>query len=144
MRVESTARGELSDSSEETVRVEGLSALFFEVVDVEDPVEVGQDTAYEIRVLNQGTKVARNIIVAALLPDDLKPLSTEGPTQGTIQGNQVVFQPLPRLAPKADTTFTVRAQGVHPGDQRVQIQIQSDDLKTPVTKEESTRVYADR
>ena len=144
LRVESTARGELSDSSEETVRVEGLSALFFEVVDVEDPVEVGQDTAYEIRVLNQGTKVARNIIVAALLPDDLKPLSTEGPTQGTIQGNQVVFQPLPRLAPKADTTFTVRAQGVHPGDQRVQIQIQSDDLKTPVTKEESTRVYADR
>ena len=144
LRVESTARGELSDSSEETVRVEGLSALFFEVVDVEDPVEVGRDTAYEIRILNQGTKVARNIIVAALLPDDLKPLSTEGPTQGTIQGNQVVFQPLPRLAPKADTTFTVRAQGVHPGDQRVQIQIQSDDLKTPVTKEESTRVYSDR
>ena len=144
LRVESTARGELSDSSEETVRVEGLAALFFEVVDVEDPVEVGGDTAYEIRVLNQGTKVARNIIVAALFPDDLKPLSTEGPTQGTIQGNQVVFQPLPRLAPKADTMFTVRAQGVQPGDQRVQIQIQSDDLKTPVTKEESTRVYSDR
>ena len=144
LRVESTARGELSDSSEETVRVEGLSALFFEVVDLEDPVEVGRDTAYEIRVLNQGTKVARNIIVAALLPDDLKPLSTEGPTQGSIQGNQVVFQPLPRLAPKADTTFTVRAQGVHPGDQRVQVQIQSDDLKTPVTKEESTKVYSDR
>ena len=81
---------------------------------------------------------------AALLPDDLKPLSTEGPTQGSIQGNQVVFQPLPRLAPKADTTFTVRAQGVHPGDQRVQVQIQSDDLKTPVTKEESTKVYSDR
>ncbi|MEC8337538.1 MAG: hypothetical protein VXZ84_05300 [Planctomycetota bacterium] len=144
LRVESTARGELSDSSEETVKVEGLSALFFEVVDLEDPVEVGRDTAYEIRVLNQGTKVARNIIVAALLPDDLKPLSTEGPTQGSIQGNQVVFQPLPRLAPKADTTFTVRAQGVHPGDQRVQVQIQSDDLKTPVTKEESTKVYSDR
>jgi len=144
VRVESTARGELSDSSEETVRVEGLSALFFEVVDVEDPVEVGRDTAYEIRVLNQGTKVARNIVVAALLPNDLKPLSTEGPTQGTIQGNQVVFQPLGRLAPKADATFTVRAQGVQPGDQRVQIQIQSDDLKTPVTKEESTRVYSDR
>lgn len=144
VRVESTARGELSDSSEETVRVEGLSALFFEVADVEDPVEVGRDTAYEIRVLNQGTKVARNIVVAALLPNDLKPLSTEGPTQGTIQGNQVVFQPLGRLAPKADATFTVRAQGVQPGDQRVQIQIQSDDLKTPVTKEESTRVYSDR
>jgi len=144
LRVESTARGELSDSSEETVRVEGLSALFFEVVDLEDPVEVGRDTAYEIRVLNQGTKVARNIVVAALIPSDLKPLSTEGPTQGTIQGNQVVFQPLVRLAPKADATFTVRVQGVKPGDQRVQIQIQSDDLQTPVTKEESTRVYADR
>lgn len=144
LRVESTARGELSDSSEETVRVEGLAALFFEVVDVEDPVEVGGDTAYEIRVLNQGTKVARNIVVTALLPPDLKPLSAEGPTHGAVRGNQVVFEALPRLAPKADTTFTVRAQGIHPGDQRVQIQIQSDDLKRPVTKEESTRVYTDR
>ncbi len=144
LRVESTAQGDLSDSSEETVRVEGLSALFFEVVDVEDPVEVGGDTAYEIRVLNQGTKVASNIVVTAMLPPDLKPLSTDGPTHGRIHGNQVVFEPLPRLVPKADTTYTVHARGVEPGDQRVQVQIQSDDLKRPVTKEESTRVYADQ
>ncbi len=144
LRVESTAQGELSDSSEETVRVEGLSALFFEVVDVEDPVEVGGDTAYEIRVLNQGTKVASNIVVTAMLPPDLKPLSTDGPTHGRIQGNQVVFEPLPRLVPKADTTYTVHARGVEPGDQRVQVQIQSDDLRRPVTKEESTTVYADQ
>ena len=144
LRVESTAQGDLSDSSEETVRVEGLSALFFEVVDVEDPVEVGGDTAYEIRVLNQGTKVASNIIVTAMLPPDLKPLSTDGPTHGRIQGNQVVFEPLPRLVPKADTTYTVHARGIQPGDQRVKVQIQSDDLRRPVTKEESTRVYADQ
>ena len=79
-----------------------------------------------------------------MLPEDLKPLSTDGPTHGTIQGNQVVFEPLPRLAPKGDTTYTVHAQGVRPGDQRVRVQVQSDDLKSPVTKEESTRVYADR
>jgi len=143
LRVESTAQGDLSDSSEETVQVEGLSALFFEVVDVEDPVEVGGETSYEIRVLNQGTKLARNIVVTAMLPEDLKPLSTDGPTHGTIQGNQVVFEPLPRLAPKGDTTYTVHAQGVRPGDQRVRVQVQSDDLRSPVTKEESTRVYAD-
>ena len=40
--------------------------------------------------------------------------------------------------------YTVHVQGVRPGDQRVRVQVQSDDLKSPVTKEESTRVYADR
>ena len=35
------------------------------------------------------------------------------------------------------------AQGVKPGDQRVRIQLTSDENRTPITKEEATRVYAD-
>jgi uncharacterized repeat protein (TIGR01451 family) len=144
LRVESTAKQQLSDSSEETIHVEGLPALFFEVVDVEDPVEVGGDTVYEIRVLNQGTKTANGIVVAAAIPQGMRALSADGPTQNQIQGNRVIFAPLPRLAAKADTTYSLRVQGVQPGDQRLRVQIQSDEMDSPVTKEESTRVYTDR
>ena len=113
------------------------------VVDVDDPVEVGGETVYEIRILNQGTKAATNVRLAALAPAQLRPVSAEGPTRNAIEGGRVLFEPVPRLAPKADTTFRIRVQGLQAGDQRLRVQVQSDEMQTPVTKEESTRVYAD-
>ncbi len=144
LRVETKAERDLSDRKEEEIIVEGLAALFFEVVDLEDPVEVGGETTYEVRVLNQGTKTANNIRVAALLPPQLRALAAEGPTQSTVEAGRVIFAPLQRLAPKADSTFRIRVQGVEEGDQRIRVQVQSDEMSSPVTKEESTNVYADR
>src|SRR5262249_15154784 len=43
------------------VHVEGVSGLTFEVVDLDDPVEVGAETTYEIRVVNQGSAPALNV-----------------------------------------------------------------------------------
>jgi hypothetical protein len=47
------------------------------------------------------------------------------------------------LAPKADTTYRVRVQGLRSGDLRLRVQLLTDEMSTPVTKEESTRVYSD-
>ena len=144
-RIQLTGRADqnLSDRREELIVVEGLPAIFFEVADVEDPVELGGETEYEIRVLNQGTKTSENIRVAALLPPDMEAISADGPTRHQVDGNRIFFEGLERLAPKADTTYRVRVRGVQPGDQRFRVQVQSDEMESPVTKEESTRVYAD-
>jgi hypothetical protein len=40
--------------------------------------------------------------------------------------------------------YKVRVRGVRPGDHRVRVQVVSDEVRTPVNKEESTRVYADQ
>jgi hypothetical protein len=55
----------------------------------------------------------------------------------------VLFDPLPKLAPRADTAFRIRVQGLRPGDLRVRVQLLTAEMESPVTKEESTRVYAD-
>jgi hypothetical protein len=34
-------------------------------------------------------------------------------------------------------------QCTSPGDMRVRVQLTSDEIRTPITKEESTRVFAD-
>jgi hypothetical protein len=73
----------------------------------------------------------------------MRPIAAEGPTRNTINGNQVFFEGLARLAPKADTTYRIRVQGLQPGDLRIRVQLLTDEIRTPVTKEESTRVYAD-
>jgi hypothetical protein len=54
-----------------------------------------------------------------------------------------VFEPLPRLAPKADTTYRIRVQGIQPGDLRLRVELSTDEISQPVNKEESTRVYSD-
>jgi hypothetical protein len=62
----------------------------------------------------------------------------------SIQAERVVFAPLPQLAPKADAMFRIHTQGLRAGDQRVRVQLTSDEVQQPITKEVSTRVYADQ
>ncbi len=144
MTIDGKAKQGLVDHKEQTVVIDGLAAVMFEVSDVDDPIEIGQPTTYEIRVVNQGTKPATNIQVLGLVPAEAKPLSAEGPTRFAIAGQQVTFEPLARLAPKADVTYKVKVQALAAGDLRFKVQLLSDDSRTPITKEESTRVYSDQ
>jgi len=143
LRLEGTAQRGLSARQEEVIQIEGVAAILFQVVDAADPIEVGGETTYEIRVVNQGSKAATNIQLRAELPAELKAVDAQGPTRYELQGQLVEFEPLARLAPKADTTYRLRVQGLRAGDLRVQVQLKTDEMRTPVTKEESTHVYAD-
>ena len=57
--------------------VEGVAAMSLEVVDLEDPIEVGGELTYEVRVLNQGSCVCTNIQIIATAPDGLQPRRRE-------------------------------------------------------------------
>ncbi|MHC4405908.1 MAG: hypothetical protein ACYTG0_40205, partial [Planctomycetota bacterium] len=105
--------------------------------------ELGGETTYEIRVVNQGSKAATNVELVATLPPEMRAVGAEGPARYQVDANRVVFEALPRLAPKADTTYRVRVQGLRSGDLRLRVQLLTDEMSTPVTKEESTRVYSD-
>jgi uncharacterized repeat protein (TIGR01451 family) len=141
--VSASADKGVSAEREQSVLIEGIAAIMFEVVDVNDPVEKGGETTYEIRVVNQGSKAATNVQLVLNLPTGMRPVAAEGPTHHAMGTNQIVFEGLSRLAPKADTTYRVRVQCLQPGDLRMQAQLMTNEIREPVTKEESTRVYAD-
>src|SRR5207247_8419519 len=88
--------------TESTFTVEGIPALLLEVVDLEDPIEVGGELTYEVRVVNQGSCPCTNIQITATVPEGLQPQEATGPSAHRVQGAQVVFEPLPKLATKAD------------------------------------------
>jgi uncharacterized repeat protein (TIGR01451 family) len=141
--IEGKAQQGLTDEVKQDVLVEGLAAIMFEVRDLEDPIEVGGETTYEIRVLNQGSKAAANVQVLVTLPPGIEAISASGETRHTVQGGGVVFEPLAQLAPKTDTVYRVQVKGVQPGDQRVTVQVNTDDISQPIRREESTRVFGD-
>lgn len=133
----------LASEQDHKLLVEGIAALYYGVADKIDPIEVGTDTTYVITVENQGSKTANNIQFAATVPNGMKPINGTGPTQATVRGQQVIFEPIVKLPPKAKTSFQVVVQGIRPGDQKLRVEMVSDDISTPVIKEESTRVYTD-
>ncbi|HZZ26969.1 MAG TPA: hypothetical protein VFE46_03085 [Pirellulales bacterium] len=143
LRSEVKATGGLTDASEQVTVVEGVAAVNFTVAHLEDPVEVGGQATYEIHIVNQGSKAANRLQVMAVLPPEIKPVSGEGPSRQAIEGQRIAFEPLARLAPKADVTYRVVGQCLAPGDLRVQVLLQTDDMAKPVVKEEGTRVYKD-
>jgi uncharacterized repeat protein (TIGR01451 family) len=134
----------LADQVAHVCEVEGLAALFFEVTDSEDPIEVNGVTEYVIRVGNQGTQAATSVRLVATLLGDLQPLAAQGPAGHRVENLTVAFEPLAKLAPSEEVIFRVRARGLSAGDQRVQVQLTSADHPAPITKEEVTRVYSDR
>ncbi|NCA12116.1 DUF11 domain-containing protein [bacterium] len=134
----------LSDQVAHTIEVEGLAAVTFEVTDSEDPIEVSGLTEYVIRVGNQGTKAASGVRLSATILGEMEPVEAKGPATHRIDNLTVSFEPLARLAPTEEAVYRIRVRGHRAGDQRVQVQLTSDDHPAPITKEEITRVYADR
>ncbi|HKB06516.1 MAG TPA: hypothetical protein VKD90_30250, partial [Gemmataceae bacterium] len=123
------------------VEVTGVPAVGFEVVNLDNPAEVGKEVTYEIRVVNQGTRPLTNVKIGAALTDGLSVVTVSGPTRHNQSGQAVAFEAIPRLAVKADVVIRVRAKGTVAGDLRCKVQMSCDQLKQPVFKEESTVFY---
>jgi len=136
------ARG-LRAEGEFGTKVEGLSAILVEMVDTDDPIEVGAETAYEIRVTNTGSQTENDIKLLATIPEKMEFRSAQGPVRHRLEGKTVIFEPLEKLAPRADAIMRVIVRGTEPGIVRFKMQVTSANLIEPVIKMEATRVYAD-
>ena len=108
------------------------------MVDDPDPILVGSTTTYTIRITNQGSADLVNINTAAAFPAQIAPVAT---AQGTITGQNVKFQTVPRLGSKQSVEFRLTARGVSVGDTRVKFTFTEDSLTSPIVEEESTRVF---
>jgi uncharacterized repeat protein (TIGR01451 family) len=144
LKVTSRAEQGLEDQTEASVHVEGLVVLSFEVKSVDGAIPVGSETSYEVAVVNEGSKPAANVQVVAAMPQGLRAMSGQGATRAVIEGDKLVFAPLAQLAPKAEAKFRVQVQGLRAGDLRAKIMVTADEVPQPITKEQSTHVYADQ
>lgn|GEM_PF-284704 len=129
-----------------TTRVVGIPALLLEVIDERDPVRIGDETVYTIRVQNQGSAEATNIKILGVLPNGQEFVSARGADNGASNRTElsgapaVDFAPLARLAPKATAEWTIRVRATTPGDVRFGVRMTADQLDSPVEETESTNL----
>ena len=87
---------------------------------------------------------ATNLQVTALFPPELKPLRADGPRHGAIDRRTGAIRDRSRgSSRRAKRHSASERKAIQPGDLRVKVQVQTDDMHQPVTKEENTRVYVD-
>lgn len=119
----------------------GEAGLLLEVVDLEDPIEVGGDTQYNIIIRNQGSAPTTNIRITAFVPPELAVSRVQGPTDHTKEEGKIVFEPL-NLPPMKDTIYRVYVRALKPGDVRFRVEMTADQLPAgPLREEESTNIY---
>lgn len=129
-------------SAAANLAVQGIPAVLLEMVDTEDPIEVGSEEKFYVTVTNQGTAVDTNIKMKMSFEDNFDYVSSQGPTRGTaVDTKHVEFAPLQSLAPGQKATWEIVAKALTAGDHRAEVEITTDAIERPVHKTESTRVY---
>jgi uncharacterized repeat protein (TIGR01451 family) len=132
-----------SAEAQAATSIQGTASLMLEVADLDDPVEIGRDTAYEIRVRNDGSKEAQNVGLSIELPVGIEMLNIQGPTQHIAESGLIVFKSIPSLPSGKTATFRIQIKGTEEGNQRIRARLTSDSIQEPLTVEELTRFYAD-
>jgi uncharacterized repeat protein (TIGR01451 family) len=130
-----------SQAAEFVTRVEGIADVVVEVIDSQDPVELGGETVYEIRVSNRGSQPAHQVQAAARLSSGCEAVDTQGPTRGKIERAQVVFEPISTLEPGAVETYQVRVACSQVGQFGFRAFVRCQEQPRPAVEEELTRVY---
>ncbi|MCA9111017.1 MAG: DUF11 domain-containing protein, partial [Planctomycetaceae bacterium] len=133
---------DLRSVSSTPLEVISLPALLVTVVDMEDPVAVGNKVEYEITVVNQGTAPDNNVNLTAKLPNGLKFVEGSGETQVESQGSNVSFGKVDRLNAGDRATWTLVAQAESAGDLRLKVDLDSEGLSSTATTVEPTQLYS--
>lgn len=133
--------GKCTSNAEVTTMWKGFAATHMCVIDTSDPICVGDTTVYRVCVTNRGSVEDTNVSLVLKFSKELQPLSASGPTRGTVSGNTVVFDTLPKLGSKESVEYSVTLKGVAIGDARGEATLSSDTLTTPVSDVENTHVY---
>lgn len=142
-RVSATSEGGASAEASVATTVDGTASLVVEVLDLDDPVEVGTETAYEVRVRNEGTKSASNVAIECHVPEGVAALSARGPTAHQGDSRQLTFAPIGELPPGKTALYRVIVQGSGAGKHRFRVRLTSDSIDEPLVHEELTYFYAD-
>lgn len=122
-------------------QVIGIHAIGVEVIDLVDPVPVGETITYVITVTNQGDQPGTNVRVVCTVPDSQEFLSGTGTTAVQAFGRSIAMQVIPVLEGKATATWRVQTKALRADDSRFRVEYSSDQFTKPIREDEATRLY---
>jgi hypothetical protein len=113
------------------------------LIDSEDPVAVGDQFTYTIKVLNQSEgNTLHNMTIVGLVPgDQMVYVSADGPTSFTVVGQEVRFGSVATLAPGATVEFHIKVKATAAGSAVFNATMRWDEFGEPIVNQEGTTVF---
>lgn len=138
-----TAEGYCAEAVCATVETlwEGIPAILLEVIDTDDPIEVGCPETYVITATNQGTAPDLNVQIVCILEDSSEFVSAGGATAGSHRDGVITFAPVRSLGTGQVATWRVIVKALAPHDTRFTVKLTSEMLDRSVDETESTHFY---
>jgi uncharacterized repeat protein (TIGR01451 family) len=121
--------------------VEGTASLVLEIIDLDDPVEVGSETAYEVRIKNEGSAVAKDVALTCEMPEGLSLLEAKGPTDFRNADGNLIFKAVSELRPGKTALYRIHVKGSEAGNKRFRVKLMSESIDEPLIFEELTKFY---
>lgn len=143
---EARAEGPLSARGAVVTEVSGMPDVRFEVVERTRALDVDEETQFEIKVRNDGSKDASALILNATVSSNLKAIEFDtGATDKNARYNpktgKILFPQIDRLAPGAEMTLIIRVRAIRPGLATCQVRLMHADLgDEQLIREAVTRV----
>jgi uncharacterized repeat protein (TIGR01451 family) len=144
IRIEAGVRaaGDLTAADAVATKVESLADLKMEVSDPQGPQPVGDVVKYRIRIVNRGTKAARQVNVIGQFSEGIEPVSADGARADLVPG-QVLFQPIAQIDAGAELILTVTARADKNGNHTFRTELKCSDPETRLLWEGTTRFFGD-
>ena len=101
------------------------------------PTPVGEQTKYRIAVTNRGSAPATNVRVSVTVPVETQLDWFPNMLKPVAGGKVHQFQPIGRLEPGQETAVEIGLKALRPGDARLGISVQSDQMQRPLSREEA-------
>jgi len=138
--VQATGKAGLAASGDAVTEVEAVSELKLIVNDPSGPAPTGQEVAYEIQVMNRGSRAAKNVKILMQFADGVEPTELAG-GQGKLVPGQVVCEPLPELAAGEQVTLKVKAKAAKIGTHRYRVEVTSGEEEARLVSEGTSRFF---
>ncbi|MDO8491373.1 MAG: HD domain-containing phosphohydrolase, partial [Dehalococcoidia bacterium] len=137
-----TTREGVTSTDRLTISVLGAPGAHMALIDSSDPVAVGDQYTYTIKVLNQSTaNDIHNMTIVAVVAEETAYISADGVTSFTVAGREVRFGPVAELKPGATVVFHVKVKGTSPGAAVFNATMRWDEFGDAIVGQEGTTVF---
>ena len=119
----------------------GTSDLKIEFAEKAEAYSKGEQFTTRMVIRNKGSGAASNVAVRVVLPAELQFVSVRGPASHTTSGREIIFEPINEIGGQGNVHFDLTLKAVNTGDSKLQVELQSEQFKKPLTHEEALVIF---
>ena len=135
---ENNRKGAATDYQFKTI---GTSDLKIEFAEKAEAYSKGEQFTTRMVIRNKGSGAASNVAVRVTLPAELQFVSVRGPASHKTSGREIIFEPITEIGGQGNVHFDLTLRAINVGDSKLQVELQSDQFKKPLTHEEALVIF---